>query len=71
VTKGRTSVIIAHRLSTILHCDLIVVLDQGRIVEQGRHQELLDKRGKYFELYKMQFGESWPPFLLLNEGLHD
>jgi ATP-binding cassette subfamily B protein len=55
VTTGRTSVIIAHRLSTILHCDLIVVLDQGRIVEQGRHEELLAKRGRYYELYRLQF----------------
>lgn len=55
VTQGRTSVIIAHRLSTVLHCDLIVVMDGGRIVEMGRHQELLEKRGKYFELYNLQF----------------
>lgn len=55
VTKGRTSLIIAHRLSTILHSDLIVVLDKGEIIEKGRHQELLQKRGKYFELYSLQF----------------
>ncbi|NJL25336.1 MAG: ATP-binding cassette domain-containing protein [Calothrix sp. SM1_5_4] len=54
VTRGRTSVIIAHRLSTILHCDLIVVLDKGEIIEMGRHEELLKKRGKYFELYSLQ-----------------
>jgi ATP-binding cassette subfamily B protein len=57
VTKGRTSLIIAHRLSTILHSDMIVVLDKGEIIERGRHQELLEKRGKYFELYSLQFWE--------------
>lgn len=55
VTRGRTSVIIAHRLSTILHCNLIVVLDQGEIVEMGRHEELMTLKGKYFELYSLQF----------------
>ncbi len=58
VTRGRTSVIIAHRLSTVLHCDLIAVLDRGRIVELGRHEELLQKRGKYFDLYRLQFWNS-------------
>ncbi len=51
-TRGRTCVIIAHRLSTILHCDLIVVMDHGRIAEMGKHQELLQQRGKYSELYR-------------------
>jgi ATP-binding cassette subfamily B protein len=55
VTHGRTSLIIAHRLSTILHCDLIVVLDQGRIIEAGRHLDLLARQGKYFDLYQRQF----------------
>ncbi len=55
VTKGRTSVIIAHRLSTILHSDLIVVMSHGEILEQGRHNELLELQGSYYELYQLQF----------------
>ena len=54
--KGRTSLIIAHRLSTIVHSDLILVLDQGRIVERGRHQELLAQSGLYASLFEKQFG---------------
>ena len=53
--KDRTSLIIAHRLSTIQDADLIVVMDQGRIVETGGHEELLEKRGRYYELYMTQF----------------
>ena len=49
--KGRTSFIIAHRLSTVQNCDYICVLDHGRIIERGKHQELLDQKGKYYELY--------------------
>lgn len=55
VMKGRTSIVIAHRLSTIRDADLIVVLDQGRIVEQGSHEELLARRLKYYELYMTQY----------------
>ncbi len=55
--KGRTSFVIAHRLSTITRADKIVVLDKGRIVEEGTHAELLEKRGRYFELYTMAFME--------------
>lgn len=55
VMKGRTSIVIAHRLSTNRDADLIVVLDQGRIVEQGSHEELLARRQKYYELYMTQY----------------
>ena len=53
--KDRTSLIIAHRLSTIQDADFIVVLDEGRIVETGNHEELIEKKGRYYELYMTQF----------------
>lgn len=55
VMRNRTSIVIAHRLSTIRDADIIVVMDQGKIVEQGTHTELLARRGKYYELYMTQF----------------
>ena len=55
LTKGRTSFVIAHRLSTIKNADLILVLDDGDIIEQGTHKELLAKGGAYAELYNSQF----------------
>jgi ATP-binding cassette subfamily B protein len=59
--RGRTSFVIAHRLSTIRDADLILVMNQGRIVEQGRHEELLARRGFYHELYASQFEEALDP----------
>ena len=52
---GRTVFVIAHRLSTVTHADMILVLERGRIVERGTHDDLLAKRGAYFRLYSMQF----------------
>lgn len=55
--KGRTSFVIAHRLSTIRNADLILVLHEGDIVEQGTHEELLERGGAYADLYNSQFSE--------------
>lgn len=55
LTKGRTSFVIAHRLSTIRDADLIIVMKEGKIIEQGKHEELLEKGGFYAELYNSQF----------------
>ena len=56
--EGRTSFVVAHRLSTIQNADVILVMRAGQIVEQGRHEELLEKRGFYYELYNSQFAHS-------------
>ena len=53
--KGRTSFVIAHRLSTIKNADLILVINDGEIIERGSHQELLNRQGFYCELYNSQF----------------
>ncbi|TCM97134.1 ATP-binding cassette subfamily B protein [Paenibacillus sp. BK033] len=56
--KGRTTFVIAHRLSTIRQADQILVLDRGRIVERGNHDQLMDHRGKYFAMYQLQQGSA-------------
>lgn len=56
--NDRTMLIIAHRLSTIRHCDAILLVDGGEIKEQGTHDELMELRGKYYELWQMQQGNA-------------
>lgn len=58
MSKGRTTIVIAHRLSTIRKADKIIVMDKGRLIEQGSHEELLSKGGLYSELWHMQFSET-------------
>ena len=57
IMKGKTSVIISHRISSIKHADKIIVLDQGQVIESGKHEELLDAKGAYFDLYQKQLLE--------------
>lgn len=56
--QGRTTFIIAHRLSTIRNADQIIVLDHGEIVEKGNHEELMEKKGRYYQMYQLQQGSS-------------
>ena len=56
--QGRTSFVIAHRLSTIRNADTIIVMDDGHIVEQGSHDDLLARHGFYYDLYNSQFTEA-------------
>jgi subfamily B ATP-binding cassette protein MsbA len=59
--KGRTTLVIAHRLSTIMHADCILVVENGLVVESGRHDELLRKGGRYASFYRLQLKEQSPP----------
>ena len=56
--EGKTAFIVAHRLSTIKNSDVILVMNNGNIVEQGSHNELLEKKGFYYELYNSQFPDN-------------
>ncbi len=67
--KGRTTFVIAHRLSTIRRADTILVVEGGRIVERGRHEELLARGGRYFDLYTRQYGLETNLFLNPGENL--
>jgi len=69
--QGRTVFIVAHRLSTVQNVGYIVVLDKGRIVEQGTHKELLEKRGLYFRLYQMQASQMKPELTERSERKFD
>ena len=60
VMQGRTTIVIAHRLHTIAHADRILVLENGAIVESGRHDELLRKGGRYAAFYRLQIKEQEP-----------
>jgi ATP-binding cassette subfamily B multidrug efflux pump len=51
---GKTTVIISHRVSSVKHCDEIIVLDEGEIIERGSHKELISKQGTYFDIHEQQ-----------------
>ena len=59
--EGRTTVVVAHRLATIMHADRILVVEQGAVVETGRHDELLRKGGRYASFYRAQLKDQAPP----------
>ncbi len=68
--RGRTTLLIAHRLTTVRLADRIIVLDKGRIVEEGPHQELLSRRGKYAHLYSLQLAIQKEDILTLADGIN-
>jgi ATP-binding cassette subfamily B protein len=54
ITNGKTSILVSHRLSSCIFCDVIIVLENGQILEQGNHEELMKKEGKYKEMFDAQ-----------------
>ncbi|MGZ3901024.1 MAG: ATP-binding cassette domain-containing protein, partial [Bacteroidia bacterium] len=56
-SKDQITILIAHRLSTIMHADKIVVLEQGNIIEQGKHEDLINEKGLYYAMWRQQIGE--------------
>ena len=56
ISKDRTTIVIAHRLSTIRHSDSIIVLDEGKVVESGKHEELIENKSHYYRLWNVQTG---------------
>ncbi|MBQ6662137.1 MAG: ATP-binding cassette domain-containing protein, partial [Firmicutes bacterium] len=58
IIRGRTSIVIAHRLSTVKDADIILVVDDGKIIEQGRHEDLLAAKGHYFNLWTRQYEDA-------------
>ena len=57
LTENRTTIIIAHRLSTVKNSDCIIVLEQGRVIERGNHDKLMEEKGKYYQLYTGNLAE--------------
>ena len=56
ISKDRTTIVIAHRLSTIRHSDSIIVLDGGKVIESGKHEQLIDNKSTYYRLWNVQTG---------------
>jgi ATP-binding cassette subfamily B protein len=63
-TRDAITILIAHRLSTVLHADRIYVLERGKIVESGRHDELIERKGLYYAMWRQQVGEGRAPTAL-------